>query len=70
MPSHAVNKTSRYTGSSALGKLVRQQSFWFLTSFYITWVPYLALQYVWSSGDAYGKYGFILFAGISVPLQG
>lgn len=36
----------------------------------MTWTPYLALQYFWSSGKAYGNYGFILYAGTAVPLQG
>ncbi len=31
--------------------------------------PYLALQYVWSSGN-YSAYGFVLFAGALVPMQG
>lgn len=31
--------------------------------------PYLALQYVWSSGS-YSAYGFVLFAGALVPMQG
>lgn len=64
-------RTAKYTGGGAkFAKMVGQQSFWFLASFYVTWVPYLALQYLWSSGKAYGNYGFILYAGISVPLQG
>lgn len=36
----------------------------------MTWPPYLALQFVWSSGKGYTNYNFILFAGTVVPLQG
>jgi len=46
------------------------QSFWYLMAFYMTWPPYLALQYLWASGRAYSMYGFILYAGTVVPLQG
>ncbi len=46
------------------------QSFWYLMVFYLTWPPYLALQYLWSSGKAYSMYGLVLFAGTVVPLQG
>lgn len=36
----------------------------------MTWTPYLALQYFWASQKAYTHYGFILYAGTAVPLQG
>ena len=36
----------------------------------MTWPPYLALQYFWAAGKEYGNYGFILYAGTVVPLQG
>ena len=40
------------------------------SGFYMTWVPYLALQYSWSAGTAFTRYYFILFAGTAIPLQG
>lgn len=46
------------------------QSFWYLMGFYMTWPPYLALQFLWSSGKAFTNYDFILYAGTVVPLQG
>lgn len=49
---------------------VTRQTFWYLMAFYMTWPPYLALQYAWASGKAFTMYGFILFAGSAVPLQG
>lgn len=36
----------------------------------MTWPPYLALQYFWAAGKSYGNYGFILYAGTVVPMQG
>lgn len=56
-------------GSSTSSK-VFWQSFWYLMAFFMTWPPYLALQYTWASGKAFGNYGLILFAGTTVPLQG
>mmetsp|Transcript_38457 Transcript_38457/g.38825 ORF Transcript_38457/g.38825 Transcript_38457/m.38825 type:complete len:126 (+) Transcript_38457:1139-1516(+) len=41
-----------------------------LRSFYMTWTPYLALQFLWASKKAFGNYSFILYAGTVVPLQG
>ena len=38
--------------------------------FYMTWPPYLALQFLWSAGNSYTNYDFILYAGTVVPLQG
>lgn len=54
----------------SLANQVFWQSFWYIIAFYITWVPYLALQYTWATGKAFSSYGFILFAGTMVPLQG
>jgi len=53
----------------SFSRAVFWQSIWYLCSFYLTWPPYLALQYVWSSGS-YSAYGFVLFAGALVPMQG
>jgi len=55
---------------SSLSKAVFWQSFWFTFAFYITWVPYLSLQFMWASGKAYSNYGFILFAGTACTMQG
>ena len=41
-----------------------------LFAFYVTWVPYLALQFVWAAGQGYSSYSFILFACTLTPLQG
>jgi hypothetical protein len=39
------NASSRYTGgSNKLSKMVFKQALWFVGAFYVTWVPYLALQ--------------------------
>jgi len=46
------------------------QSLYYLGAFYLTWPPYLALQFMLASGSAYTNYGFFLFAGTLVPLQG
>ena len=54
----------------SLASKVTWQTLWYLMVFYITWVPYLALQYMWASGQAFTSYGFILFAGTMVPMQG
>ena len=67
------NASKKWRGANARNELsgkVFWQSFWFLMAFYGTWPPYLALQYAWASGAAFSHYGFILFAGIVVPLQG
>ncbi|KAL7527093.1 hypothetical protein ACHAXR_001797, partial [Thalassiosira sp. AJA248-18] len=55
---------------SSLSEAVFWQSFWFTFAFYITWVPYLALQFMWASGKAYSRYGFILYAGTACTAQG
>ena len=64
-------RTARYNGGSfRLSLAVFEQASWFLAAFYLTWIPYLSLQYLWSSGKSFSSYGFILYASISVPLQG
>eukprot|EP00804_Cyclotella_cryptica_P008353 CCRYP_018338-RA/>CCRYP_018338-RA protein AED:0.29 eAED:0.31 QI:0/1/0.66/1/0/0.33/3/1352/190 len=63
--------TRRYSASRGrISKTVFMQACWFTGAFYITWIPYVALQYMWSSGRALTNYGFILYAATSVPLQG
>ena len=57
-------------GDMYITKMVFKQSCLFIGAFYVTWVPYLALQYMWSSGKAFWYYRFILYAGSTVPLQG
>lgn len=56
--------------SNKLSTRVFWQSFWYLMAFYLTWPPYLALQYSWSSNNYFTNYGLILTAGMLVPLQG
>jgi len=58
------------SGGPSLQSKVFWQSFWYLMSFYMTWPPYLVLQYLWASGQEYDNYGLILCAGMVVPLQG
>ena len=58
------------SSSNSFHTKVFWQSFCFLMAFYMTWPPYLALQYSWAAGKEYGNYGFILYAGTAVPLQG
>ena len=41
-----------------------------LSSFYVTWVPYIALQLTWATGQGYSSYGWILLATALVPMQG
>merc|ERR1712194_472721 len=62
----SVAETQQHT----MTKAVFWQSFWYLMVFYLTWPPYLVLQYLWSSGKAYSMYGFVLLAGSLVPMQG
>merc|ERR1712194_589226 len=45
----SVAETQQHT----MTKAVFWQSFWYLMVFYLTWPPYLVLQYLWSSGKAY-----------------
>lgn len=67
-----TERASRRYSSDAntISMMVVKQSFLFIGAFYITWVPYLALQFMWASGKAFSSYGFVLFAASSVPLQG
>lgn len=53
-----------------LSSRVFWQSIWYLGAFYLTWPPYLALQYMWAADNYFTEYGLILSAGILVPLQG
>ena len=64
-----LSTTSDATRQS-MSSIVFWQSFWYLMSFYLTWPPYLALQYLWAAGSGYSNYGFTLFASTLVPLQG
>lgn len=57
-------------GESSLAMKFFWQSLYYLGAFYLTWPPYLALQFMLASGYAYSHYGFFLFAGTVVPLQG
>merc|ERR1712003_94604 len=43
---------------------------WYLIPFYLTWVPYVALQFSWASGTAYSTFSFVMVACTLVPLQG
>lgn len=60
----------RVGGSDTLSMKFFWQSLYYLAAFYLTWPPYLALQFMLASGAAYSHYGFFLFAGTVVPLQG
>ena len=63
--------TSKYTGgSNKLSKMVVRQATFFIGAFYITWIPYLVLQYMLSSGRGYGVYGLTLAASTMCALQG
>ena len=66
---YAGGATRAATGNS-MSSAVFGQSIWYLLSFYLTWPPYLALQYYWASGSGYSSYPFVLFACTLVPLQG
>merc|ERR1719401_1219137 len=46
------------------------QSFWYLVAFYLTWVPYLGLQFAWSVNQEYGNYAWVITASTLAPLQG
>ena len=64
-------KTSRYTdGRMKFTMMAFEQSCWFVGAFYVTWVPYLTLQYMLSSGKGYNNFGLIISAATLVPLQG
>jgi hypothetical protein len=58
------------TQENSLSLKVFRQSVLYLLAFYLVWPPYLVLQYLWAAGSAFDKFGFILFAGVAVPLQG
>ena len=70
--------TSKYTTASGGGRrqkrsktsMVLSQSISYLTSFYLVWPPYVALQWSWAAGVSYNNYWLILIAGSLVPLQG
>lgn len=55
---------------SSLSTKFFKQSLVYLGAFYLTWPPYLALQVMIANGKAFSNYGFILFAGTAVTLQG
>lgn len=63
-------RLGRNSGSRSMFEMVFWQSFWYLMAFYMTWPPYLALQYLWADGKAFSNYGFVLYAGTVVPMQG
>jgi len=65
----ATRQYSRRNIRDSMTSMVFWQSIWYLLSFYITWPPYLALQYIWAAGN-FPPYGFTLFASTMVPLQG
>ena len=70
--------SSKYTTASSEGRrqkrsktsMVLSQSISYLTSFYLVWPPYVALQWSWAAGVSYNNYWLILIAGSLVPLQG
>jgi len=45
-------------------------SVYYLIPFYLTWIPYVALQYMWALDSGYSNYGWIVTAFTLVPLQG
>lgn len=55
---------------NSLSKAFFMQALVYLGSFYLTWPPYLALQLMIARGYAFSHYGFYLFAGTAVTLQG
>mmetsp|Transcript_5086 Transcript_5086/g.12488 ORF Transcript_5086/g.12488 Transcript_5086/m.12488 type:complete len:925 (+) Transcript_5086:320-3094(+) len=58
------------TERNSLSKAFFVQSLVYLAAFYLTWPAYLALQMMIANGQAFGNYGFFLFAGTAVTLQG
>jgi len=62
--------TSNVTGTISKSEKVFWKSFYYLMGFYLTWIPYLVLQFRLSNKKAYTNYGLFLIAGILVPLQG
>jgi len=55
---------------ASLSKQFFNQSMVYLAAFYLTWPAYLALQIMQANGNAFSNYGFYLFAGTAVTLQG
>eukprot|EP00536_Pseudo-nitzschia_multiseries_P003712 jgi/Psemu1/186463/e_gw1.58.68.1 len=55
---------------ASLSKAFFLQSLVYLAAFYLTWPAYLALQIMIANGKAFSNYGFFLFAGTAVTLQG
>jgi hypothetical protein len=47
-----------------------RKSLLYIGAFYITWVPYLALQVMLARGNAFTYYWLFLIAGAAVTLQG
>jgi len=62
--------TSDVTGTISKTERVFWKSFYYLVAFYLTWLPYLVLQFMLANKRAYTNYGLFLIAGILVPLQG
>jgi len=58
------------TGQTSVSAAFLKQSMVYLGAFFLTWPPYLALQIMLANGQAYSNYGFFLFAGTAVTLQG
>jgi len=58
------------TERNSLSKTFFMQALVYLGSFYLTWPPYLALQLMIARGGAFSHYGFYLYAGTAVTLQG
>lgn len=58
------------TERNSLSKTFFMQALVYLGSFYLTWPPYLALQLMIARGGAFSNYGFYLYAGTAVTLQG
>jgi len=46
------------------------QSLWYCGAFWLTWIPYLALQYAYNSGEGYTSYPSTLIPATLVTLQG
>merc|ERR1712224_500145 len=55
---------------NTITKLVFKQALIYLAAFFLTWPAYLALQIMLANKRGYDRYGFFLFAGTSVTLQG
>merc|ERR1712194_775174 len=57
-------------GQNSMSSATFYQSACYLVPFYLTWLPYLALQFMWASGSGYSAYEFVVIACTLVPLQG